>query len=106
MTLKQFANVDASLFDIDTKREVSHDEYMHRVVTRLGVNRVKLCVPFTARELKNAFICSPNFNTIPARCWQQTSIATLFIENGITKFNSIDRLEVLKYAAKLICKGE
>ena len=106
MTLKQFAGVDGLLRDNETKREISKEEYLHRVVTRLGVERVKQCVPFTVRELKEALERNSNFNTIPAHCWQQASIATLFIENGINRFTSTDRLAVLKYAAKLICKGE
>lgn len=106
MTLKQFANVDACLFDKSTKKEISHEEYLHRIVTKLGTERVKLCVPFTKTELKEALMKNSNFNTIPAHCWEQAKIATIFLESGITKFTSMERLAVLKYAAKLICKGE
>ena len=106
MTLKQFANVDGLMRDMDTKRQTTNDEYLRRIVTKLGVERVKLCVPFTVTELKEAYIKSTDFRTLHPHYWSQTEIATLFIEAGIDKFTSDDRLAVLKYAAKLICKGE
>lgn len=106
MTLQQFANVDRCLMDLTTKRQISYEEYLHRVVTRLGTERVKLCIPFSERELKEAYIRNTNFNTLHEHYWSQTEIATLFLEAGITSFNLEDRLTVLKYAATLICKGE
>lgn len=104
MTLKQFAGVDGLLRDNETKRQISYEEYLHRVVTRLGTERVKLCIPFSERELKEAYIRNSNFSTLHDHFWSQTEIATLFLEAGITSFSLEDRLAVLKYAAKLICK--
>lgn len=106
MTLKQFANVDAHLFDKATKRQISYEEYLKRIVTRLGAERVKLCVPFSKRELEEAYTKDTEFRTLHSYLWEQAKIATLFLESGITTFSSADRLAVLKYAAKLICKGE
>lgn len=106
MTLYQFANVDASLRDKTTKRQITKDEYLRRIVARLGAGRVKMCVPFTKKELMEAYIKNTDFSTLHDYYWSQTEIATLFVEAGIDKFSLEDRLDVLKYAAKLICKGE
>ena len=106
MTLNQFANVDAYLIDKGTKRQITKDEYLRRIVTKLGAGRVKMCVPFTEMELKEAYIKSTDFSTLHPYYWSQTEIATLFVEAGITDFRLEDRLDVLRYAAKLICKGE
>lgn len=105
MTLKQFAGVDAFLRDKDTKKEISKEEYLHRIVTKLGVGRVKQCVPFAIRELMEAYIYNSNFNSIPLHNWEQTTeISKLFVENGITIFGSYEKIAVLKYAAKLMCE--
>lgn len=106
MTLKQFAGVDAYLRDKKTKREISHEEYLHRIVTKLKVELVKKCIPFSTRELKDAYMHDSNFNTTPRHHWEQTTeISKLFMENGITIFCTSEKVAVLKYAAKLICEG-
>ena len=106
MTLKQFVGVDAYLRDKKTKEELSHEEYMHRVVTKLKVELVKKCVPFDARELSEAYIRNSNFNSIPLHHWEQTTeISKLFVANGINIFSTSEKVAVLKYAAKLMCEG-
>lgn len=106
MTLRQFAGVDLYLIDKKTKREISHEEYMHRIVTKLKVELVKKCVPFDVRELNEAYIRNSNFSTIHSHYWEQTTeINKLFLEHNITTFTSSEKVAVLKYAAKLICEG-
>ena len=40
MTLKAFAGVDSFYRDFETEREISHTEYMYRIIDKLGLEKI------------------------------------------------------------------
>ena len=52
MTLKAFAGVDSFYRDIETEREISHTEYMHRIIDKLGLENIARYIPFDIDYLK------------------------------------------------------
>lgn len=62
MTLKEFAGVDSFYRDIKTKREISHTEYMRRVIDKLRLENIARYIPFDIDYLKEKFKRDKNFN--------------------------------------------
>lgn len=125
MTLKEFANITSMFRDIDTGTEVSHTEYMCRVIDKLGLENVARYIPFDIDYLKEKLKRDKNLNNTELRMWNgaagfipninkkthtldyiqtHTGLANLFIANGITCFSVSDGVCVLKEAARMLCK--
>lgn len=129
MDLKEFANVDSTYRDLDTGMEVPWRNYMHRIITKLGINNVKRYLPFNIEYLKEKFQQDVYFNNTPIESWdyatgfipyidrktktqqyKQTStsfdLGGLFVKNGITCFSPSEGVSVLKETARILCEGK
>ena len=127
MTLKAFAGVDSFYRDIETEREISHTEYMHRIIDKLGLENITRYIPFEINYLKEKFKRDKYFNNTEIQTWDvaagfipqinrkthtleynqsHSGLAYLFINNRITCFSVSDGVCVLKEAAKILCERE
>ena len=127
MTLKAFAGVDSFYRDIETEREISHTEYMHRIIDKLGLKNIARYIPFDIDYLKEKFKRDKHVNNTEIQAWDvaagfipqinrkthtleynlsHSGLAYLFINNRITCFSVSDGVCVLKEAAKILCERE
>lgn len=127
MTLKEFASVDSFYRDIETKREISHTEYMHRIIDKLGLENIARYIPFDINYLKEKFKRDKNFNNTTMQAWDvaagfipqinrkthtleynqaHSGLAYLFTSNGITCFSVSEGVSVLKETARILCERE
>lgn len=127
MTLKEFAGVDSFYRDIKTEREISHTEYMHRIIDKLGLENIARYIPFDIDCLKEKFKRDKHFNNTAMQVWDvaagfipqinrkthtleynqsHNGLAYLFIANRITCFSVSEGVSVLKEAARILCKRE
>ena len=121
MTLKEFAGVDSFYRDIETKKEISHTEYMHRIIDKLGLENIARHIPFDIDYLKEKFKRDKHFNNTTMQAWDvaagfiphinrkthtleynqsHSGLACLFIDNRITCFSVSEGVSVLKEAAR------
>lgn len=127
MTLKEFADVDSFYRDIETKREISYTEYMHRIIDKLGLENIARHIPFDVDCLKEKFKRDKNFNNTTMQAWDvaagfipyinkkthtleynqtHSGLAYLFIANRITCFSVSEGVSVLKETARILCERE
>ena len=127
MTLKEFAGVDSFYRDIETKKEISHTEYMHRIIDKLGLENIARYIPFDINCLKEKFKRDKHFNNTAMHVWDvaagfiphinrkthtleynqsHSGLAYLFIDNRITCFSVSEGVSVLKEAARILCGRE
>lgn len=127
MTLKEFAGVDSFYRDIETKMEISHTEYMRRVIDKLGLENIARHIPFDIDCLKEKFKRDKYFNNTTMQVWDvaagfiphinrkthtleynqaHSGLAYLFIANRITCFSVFEGVSVLKEAARILCERE
>ena len=127
MTLKAFAGVDSFYRDFETEREISHTEYMRRIIDGLGLENVARYIPFDIDYLKEKLKKDKNFNDTEMQAWDvaagfipqinrkthtleynhsHSGLAYLFINNRITCFSVSEGVCVLKEAAKILCERE
>ena len=127
MTLKAFAGVDSFYRDIETEREISHTEYMHRIIDKLGLENIARYIPFDIDYLKEKLKKDKNFSDTEIQAWDvaagfipqinrkthtleynhsHSGLAYLFINNRITCFSVSEGVCVLKEAAKILCERE
>lgn len=127
MTLKEFAGVDSFYRDIETKREISHTEYMHRIIDKLGLENIARYIPFDIDCLKEKYKRDKHFNNTAMQVWDVAAgfiphinrkthtleynyahdgLAYLFIDNRITCFSVSEGVSVLKEAARILCGRE
>lgn len=125
MTLKEFANITSMFRDVDTGTEVSHKEYMCRVIDKLGLENIARYIPFDIDYLKEKFKRDKYFNNTQLQAWDVAAgfiphiskrahtlnyshahdgLAYLFIANRITCFSVSDGVSVLKEAARILCE--
>ena len=125
MNIKQFANVDSFLRDLDTGKEVEWHYYMRRVIDKLGIDNIRPYIPFSIDFLKGKLAEDEHFNNTKLAAWEWASgfisevnrktkaleckpvnggIAHLFVANGITSFSSSDGVCVLKETARILCR--
>ena len=127
MILKEFAGVDSFYRDIETEREISHTEYMHRIIDKLGLENIARHIPFDIDCLKEKFKRDKHFNNTAMQVWDvaagfiphidrkthtleynqsHSGLAYLFIANRITCFSVSEGVSVLKEAARILCERE
>ena len=127
MTLKGFAGVDSFYRDFETGREISHTEYMRRIIDGLGIENIARYIPFDIDYLKEKFKRDKHFNNPDRQAWDvaagfipqinrkthtleynhsHSGLVYLFINNRITCFSVSDGVCVLKEAAKILCERE
>lgn len=123
MDLKQFANLDSLYRDLDTGREIPYEEYMQRVIDKLGIENIAPYIPFSIPFLKEKFKKDYYFNNTNLISWERAAgfltshfkadvtyigmgIGSLFLLNGINVFSCSDGVSVLKSAARMLCEME
>lgn len=127
MTLKAFAGVNSFYRDIEIEREISHTEYMHRIIDKLGLENIARYIPFDIDYLKEKLKKDKNFSNTEIQAWEvaagfipqinrktqaieynlsHSGLAYLFINNRITCFSVYEGVCVLKEAAKILCERE
>lgn len=125
MTLKEFAGVDSFYRDIETEKEISHTEYMYRIIDKLGLENIARYIPFDIDYLKEKFKRDKCFNNTQLQAWDvaagfiphiskrahtlnysysHNGLADLFIANKITCFSVSEGVCVLKEAARILCE--
>ena len=123
MNLKQFANVDSFLRDLDTGMQIPHEEYMTRVIEKLGLNNIKLYIPVSVGLIREKLKEDKHLNNIPLSLWDEAAgyisyinrntktkefmrrhgLCDLLIRNGITCFSVSECVSILKEAAREVC---
>lgn len=108
MTLKEFAGVDSYLRDLNTHRELEWKEYMHKIITKLGIENILLCVPFNLSYLQRAYQKDPILNNTSLSEWDRAAdkLSDLLRRNGVTYVSLSERVCVLKETAILIIEKE
>lgn len=108
MTLKEFANVDTFYRDIETGTEITYEEYMRRVVNKLGLENIKYYIPFRIDYLMKQLKTDKNLNNTKLKNWNVSAerLKLLFLKNRITYFSLSERVCVLKEAARMLCEKE
>lgn len=127
MNLKEFANVDSFYRDLDTGREIKWEDYMHRVIGKLGLENIRPYLPYNIEHLQERFKSDENFNNTKLEHWEtcagmvrninrntkvleyiptKDGLSAVFLRNGITCFSVSDGVCVLKEAAKILVKEE
>ena len=125
MNLKQFANVDSYNKDISTGQDVPWEDYMHRVINKLGLRNIKPYIPYDLSYLKEKLKTDVHLNNTSLSAWdgatgfrsyvtktgvqqyaqcRYSGVGSLFVQNGITSFSVSDGVCVLKEAARMLVK--
>ena len=125
MNLKQFANVDSFCRDLDTGTEISWEEYMARIIGKLGLHNIKPYLPYDLEFLKEKLTYDGHLNNTLIHAWDAASgyifyidkntltrqyersrygLCSLLIRNGITYFSVSECVAVLKTAAKMLVR--
>lgn len=128
MTLEQFANVDSHLRDLDNGNKLEWEEYMARVINKLGIENIKPYIPFDIKELlpyyQKGDVC---FNRTNLCTWDNAGgfykthnkyvggfdfhlngygLGYFLITKGIRTFSPADTVCILKEAARILCERE
>lgn len=83
MTLYEAVGIDKSGIDVETGKELSHEETYGRMVELVGgVDAVRPYIPFTDEELAKAYASDPSFNTLPIEIWNYAAGFTQHVEPG------------------------
>jgi hypothetical protein len=108
MTLKQFANVDNYLRDLDNGKELEWREYMARIIDKLGIDNIKPYIPCSINVIREKLAKDVHLNNIPLKKWDYAAefIHPLLHRNGITCYSLSERVSVLKEAARILCRNE
>ena len=121
MNLKKFANVDSCYRDLDTGEEVKWNDYMARVIEKLGIENIAPYIPYRLDFLEEKMKEDIHFNNTSLANWDRAAgfivrgaqcipmydgITHLFRRNGITSYSCSDGVCVLKEAARMLCKKE
>jgi hypothetical protein len=108
MTLKQFANVDSYLRDLDNGKELEWREYMARVVGKIGIDNIKPYIPHSISFIREKLAKDENLNNIPLKEWDFAAerIHYLLHCNGIACYSLSERVCILKEAARILCENE
>lgn len=125
MDLRRFANVDAFLRDLDTGKEIKWEEYMRRIIDKLGLRNIERYLPYTINHLKEKLKEDVNLNNTYLEHWETCAgmvrsinrktkileyipsyngLSALFVRNGITCFSCSDGVCVLKEAARILVR--
>jgi hypothetical protein len=109
MTLKQFANVDSYLRDLDNGKELEWREYMTQIIDKLGIENIKPYIPRSINFIRECLAKDEHLNNIPLKEWDYVAERMRFLlhRNGITCCSISERVCILKEAARMLCeKGE
>ena len=123
MNLQEFAHVDSLYRDLDTGMQVAWNDYLRRIVNKLGFENVTKYIPFGYATLQEKYEEDENFNNTELTEWlyaagfksyincktQEETIfqlrrglAAMFTKNGITCFSPSEGVSVLKEAARMM----
>ena len=130
MNLRQFANVNSCYKDLDTGMEIPWDEYMSRIIEKLGIENIKPYIPFDLDYLKEKLKKDIHFNNTSIRAWDLAAgfnfypkghynpmltpqqafvgggITNLYLRNGIKTYSCSDGVCILKAAARMLCEED
>lgn len=130
MDLKKFANVNAYYKDLDTGREITWNEYMSRVIGKLGLENIKPYIPFPLDLLKEKLKKDIHLNNTSMAMWDRAAgfsfyskgfpnphktadeahigggITALYHRNGITTYSCSEGVCILKEAARRLIENE
>lgn len=106
MNIKQFANVDSYLRDLDNGNELEWREYMGRVVNKIGIDNIMPYIPYDMKTLNKAYKADMHLNTLDIKVWDKAAeqICHVLRRNGITIYSVSDRVCILKETARLLCE--
>ena len=108
MNIKQFANVDSYLRDLDNGNKLEYREYMGRVVNKIGADNIKPYIPYDIKTLVKAYKKDIHFNVLHMREWDIAAEQIHYVlhRNGITTYSLSDRVCILKETARILCEME
>lgn len=128
MTLKQFANVNSYLRDLDNGNKLEWRDYMARVIDKLGIENIKPYIPFDIEELLLFYKKGDvYFNKTNIRIWDNAGgyyttqstgtgrfdyhlkgygLGYFLRRNGINVFSPADTVCILKETARILCERE
>lgn len=116
MTINDLANVHYCNIDNATGKEISHREKYRRVISALGYENVKKCIPFSLDEIKEALPKDKHLNNLSMKKWDSAAgficeygkaifigspLIYLYHKNGVNAFSPSDGVCILKEAARL-----
>jgi hypothetical protein len=123
MDLKKCVNVNACYKDLDTGTEITWDEYMSRIIDKLGLENIKPYIPFELDYLKEKLEKDIHLNNTSLISWERAAgfltypfkydvtyigggISSLFLRNGINTFSSSEGVCILKETARRLIENE
>lgn len=128
MTVKDFAGVDSYLREIKTQKPLDHDDYMLRVIKRLGISNIKPYIPYDIETLLKCYKKGDtSFNTTNISVWDNAGgfyksknnktgtldycfngygLGYLLRQNGINAYSPSETVCILKAAARMLCEKE
>lgn len=126
MDIKEFANVNSLYRDRITGKEVKWREYMGRIINKLGIENIRLYIPYSIRVLKECLNEGDvHFNNTNLERWNNaggfkqifnartktieylqmsSGLINLLHRNGITCYSPSDTVCILKEAARILCE--
>lgn len=126
MDLRQFANVDSFLRDLESQETISWNEYMERIINKIGLHRIKLFIPYGVECIREALKEDEHLNNLPLSSWDRasgynlntrfenrgqvvfyhTGFGQFLIDNGINIISLSECICILKEAARMLCEKE
>ena len=91
-----------------------------KAIEEIGIDRLKLCVPFSLEVLRERYREDKNFNNIPLDLWdcyagftdygytvviQESSLRKLLREKGINSYTCSQGVSLLKEVARRLCEN-
>jgi hypothetical protein len=107
MNVKQFANVDSHLRDLDNGNELEWREYMGRVVNKLGVDNIAPYIPCDMKRIKKSLAKGDkHLNDIPIKLWDKAApgLDLILFRNGIRCVSLSEKVCILKETARILCE--
>ena len=122
MNINELAGVHNANIDNVTGKEISHEEKYQRVISKLGYEELKHCVPFTLEQIQKALPLDKHLNNLALIKWDAVSgvwvdnqsgrrgvqeyahIVKIYKRAGVTSFSQSDGVCILKETARLWAK--
>lgn len=120
MNINDLANVHFADVDNDTGERIGHQEKYQRVISKLGYEAVKHCIPYTLDEIKEALPKDEHLNNLSMGMWDRaagfntiternsqrfipngSALTNLYRRAGVTSWSPADGVCILKEAARM-----
>ena len=126
MNLKQFAGVSMGMVDEKSGKVLGWEEYINRVVNKIGLNELKRFLPYDISYIREAYNKDKNLNNTKINDWNRASgfwksvgegqnlvyidlhcgLKEYLPKIGINVFSVSECVCILKEAARMLCESD